>query len=142
MSAPDSASAILDPATEGCEAGGQVTLKIAERVGAMLDRRGRAKPLLQLASSLGSTFTERQLVAMLSRVQNLGLDRAALASELERLEELGILEFQSEVPPSCYRFRQPAVREVAYHSQSRAQQRLYERLLAGLEAEPETCGSH
>jgi predicted ATPase len=96
---------------------------------------------VQLASSLGATFSERQLAGMLGQVQNLGLDRPALAAELERLEELGILEFKSE--PARYRFRQPVVREVAYHSQSKAQQRLYGELLAGLEeaCNPDTTGS-
>jgi DNA-binding SARP family transcriptional activator/class 3 adenylate cyclase len=137
----DPASGIPEPGAECWPRGREVPLKITERVAAMLDRLDRAKALVQLASSLGPTFSERQLARMLSQVRNLGLDRPTLAGELERLEELGILQFDSDVSPSRYRFRQPIVRAVAYQSQSKAQRRLYEKLFAQLEAEAEICSS-
>jgi DNA-binding SARP family transcriptional activator/class 3 adenylate cyclase len=107
-------------------------LRIAERVGARLDRLGRAKALVQLASNIGREFSEARLGQLLSQVQNLGLDAPTLAEELDRLVRLGIFQSWTEASVTCYRFRQPTVQEVAYRSQSRSQQRLYEKLLAGL----------
>jgi DNA-binding SARP family transcriptional activator/class 3 adenylate cyclase len=107
-------------------------LRIAERIGAKLDRLGRAKALVQLASNIGREFTEVRLGQLLSQVQNLGLDAPALAEELDRLVRLEIFQSWTEASVTCYRFRQPTVQEVAYRLQSRSQQRLYEKLLAGL----------
>lgn len=118
--------------TADWEPGQQIPLKITERVDVMLDRLARAKPLVQLASNLGREFSERQLAGMLSQVRNLGLDPLLLATELERLVRSGILESWTEASVTCYRFRQPMVRGVAYGSQSRDQRRLYGKLVADL----------
>lgn len=122
------------PAAAG-EPGRRLALQITERVGAMLERLGRSKALVQLASNLGPQFSERRLGELLNRVGNLGLDPLTLAGELERLVASGMLESKTDGSATGYRFQEPMVREVAYRSQSRAQQRLYRTLLAGLEAD-------
>jgi DNA-binding SARP family transcriptional activator/class 3 adenylate cyclase len=138
--ASDPASGVCGPQAEWAELaadwkpGEEIPLKITEQVDVMLDRLGRSRPLVQLASSLGPEFSERQLAGMLSQVRNLGLDPLTLATELERLVSAGIFDSWTEASVTRYRFRQPMVRGVAYGSQSRDQQRLYERLLADLRA--------
>jgi DNA-binding SARP family transcriptional activator len=123
------------PPAAGAQPGRPLALQITERIGLVLDRLGRSKALVQLASNLGPQFSARRLGQLLGRVGNLGLDPLTLAAELERLVAGGIFESETEGSASGYRFRQPLVREVAYRCQSRAQQRLYETLLAQLEAD-------
>ncbi len=151
--APRAGLAVLDPPSampeanaEGtlaaaCEPDGRLPLKISERVGAMLDRLGRSKALVLLASNLGQEFSEKKLGRLLSRVRNLHLDPVTLADELERLVDIGIFDSRTEASATRYRFRQAVVREVAYRSQSRAQQRLYEALLAAIETDAEARAS-
>ncbi|HET9108454.1 MAG TPA: BTAD domain-containing putative transcriptional regulator [Steroidobacteraceae bacterium] len=109
-----------------------VQLQVSERVDTLLDQLGRAKALAQLASSIGQEFTEARLILLLGQLQNLGLDPPALAEELERLVGAGILQSWTDASATWYRFPEPTVREAAYRSQSRTQQHLYARLLAGL----------
>ncbi len=121
------------PARIVSEPTGNMQLKTTERVAALLDQLGRAKPLVQLAAGIGQEFSETRLVQVLGQVQNLGLDPPALAEELEQLVSAGILHSWTQASATWYRFREPQVREAAYRSQSRARQRLYAKLLADLE---------
>ncbi len=117
------------PQGQGWKPGEPVPLAVTERIDAMLDGLGAGRYVLQLASCLAARFTERELATALCRVQHFGLDPQTLATALERLGELGVLEASIEGELRAYRFREPLVRAAVCRSQSRAQRQWYATLL-------------
>jgi predicted ATPase len=113
-----------------------------------IDRLGAGKPLLQLAATLGHSFS----FALLDAVAD--LDSTALRTELDRLVALGLLRRSSDPPHESYIFHHSLIEDAAYESLLRStRQALHKRaaevLVAGIpdaapssESEPHLLARH
>ncbi len=110
-----------------------------------IDRLGPGKPLLQLAATLGHTFS----FALIHAVAD--LDPAALRSELDRLIGLGLLRRSTDPAHESYIFHHSLIEDAAYESLLRSsRQELHKRaaeaLVAGVasaaESEPHLLARH
>lgn len=110
-----------------------------------LDRLGPGKGVAQVAAAIGREFSH----ALLAQVA--GLTEAALAAQLQRLVEAGLLVSRPAPGAAAYGFKHALVRDAAYASLLRKDQAalhariahtLEEAFPAVAEAQPETLAAH
>jgi class 3 adenylate cyclase/tetratricopeptide (TPR) repeat protein len=105
-------------------AGFAIPATVVDSLTARLDRLGEGKRVVQLAATLGRTFTLGLLLDVA------GMQEAALRAELDRLQVAGLVTRRDASPEETYIFKHALIKDAAYDSLLRGTRQEYHRQIA------------